>query len=866
MITGRYHGRQGAWGPTLVALAALAVPPHAGARPAEVPCGACVAVQVSAAQADEIARRGRPLPGLRVLVAGTGGPSRPVPAVLERLAALGAKTGLVLELGEPRRPPLPPPAAPLGPLGEGILLDASRHPPDAALAFAAKEMATALRAAGWGRIGLRLAGAPDDGSLVRGLAGYFDFFVLPGLPAPEALRALGTAERWTLWPAAEPAGLEEAARLPARHSAAAVLVELAPGPDALAHLLASPGAAAPGALASAAPSVRCVGDAACSAGEYLEVRGQRRLSVEEIVARHQAARARQEALVRTLVSTGSTVLTFEVPGFAAPFTVTAEPTNFTSGGATEVEQHDVRVNGLSLSTPGDRAPKLPLIDAERVAAPPLALALTEAYRYRLEGLSPLRGRPAYVVVFEPVARERSLAAGRAWIDATTFGLARLDATQAALPGPVVTSRQIDDFEMVQGGGETLWLPARSEIHQRYEAPGFAIPIHRVVSLASRRVNDPAFASRLDTAYRSDAVMLRDTPGGYRYLERPRGRTGEGGRVVQRGRADSVRTLAGGVTWDPNITVPLVFAGLSYVDLDLLGSGAQIDGFFGGTYGRVAWSGPPMGGSGWRVAGEASGMAFSYNERMFRNGAEQFGENVTQRPLHAAAGVTGPLAGAWRLRAAYEMDYVGYGRADSTAAGFRVPSSTPVHGLRVALERQRGPWVIAGWWNPAVRQHWTGWGFPGAEERPVRAFQRFGARAARSFAWSPRAVGRVEAVWMDGRGLDRFSRYGFGAFDNPLRGYPGESVRFDRGLALRSAGSWSASPALRLDLFADLGFVRDPGRSPRPRAYPGVGAGAQVPVPFAGMLAAAEWGYGFAGYNASGRQGTHVFRFSVCKVF
>src|SRR5207253_3104584 len=50
----------------------------------------------------------------------------------------------------------------------------------------------------------------------------------------------------------------------------------------------------------------------------VEVTGARALTVDEIVARHQTARARQERAVQTLISTGLTVLTFQVPGFPGP--------------------------------------------------------------------------------------------------------------------------------------------------------------------------------------------------------------------------------------------------------------------------------------------------------------------------------------------------------------------------------------------------------------------------------------------------------------------------------------------------------------------------------------------------------------------
>ena len=80
--------------------------------------------------------------------------------------------------------------------------------------------------------------------------------------------------------------------------------------------------------------------------------------------------------------------------------------------------------------------------------------------------------------------------------------------------------------------------------------------------------------------------------------------------------------------------------------------------------------------------------------------------------------------------------------------------------------------------------------------------------------------------MGGSRLDRFSRFAFGAFDNPLRGYPSVSVRFDDGVAVRSAATWTPLSRLRIDGFGDIGVARnrDEGRI---RNYPGLGAAVEA---------------------------------------
>jgi hypothetical protein len=362
-------------------------------------------------------------------------------------------------------------------------------------------------------------------------------------------------------------------------------------------------------------------------------------------------------------------------------------------------------------------------------------------------------------------------------------------------------------------------------------------------------------------------MLRDTPEGYRYLRRERTRAGTGAPAVVEvtKAATRVRTLAGGVIIDPNISAPLPFAGISYVDFDLFGTGAQFNGFFGGAYGQLAFSVPSIRKSRWQVAGRAFAIASSYNDRSFRNGREIYDEAFRQRPAQASIWLLRPLTTRISVRAGYDLDYTRFRAAPETAAGFVVPANQIVHAARVALDGQRSGWTASLWWSPARRAGWRRWG-SGAEYDPRQAtFQRFGFTIARSTALSARLVTRVEGQWTGGRDLDRFSRYSFGTFDNRLRGYPSALVRYDRGGVVRGALAWSAGKALRIDGFVDTAAVRDPGYGGGLRNYTGIGGAAEAPAPF-GLLTAVEWGYGFRGVDAHGGRGTHVVRVSVFKVF
>jgi hypothetical protein len=605
--------------------------------------------------------------------------------------------------------------------------------------------------------------------------------------------------------------------------------------------------------------------------EEVEVRGARRLTAEEVVARHQAVARRQHRLIRQVISTGVMTLTFEAPGFPAPITITSDTVVYQGIGRTELEQRSIRVNGIEFK--GSGVPRLPIIEPERVATPPLTIALTDVYRYRLDRDETVRGVRCHVVAFEPADTQSALFRGQAWIAMETFAAVRISAVQTGLRGAIVSSEQIDDFTEASPG---TWLLSRSEVRQLYEGAAHRTPIQRVLDITRHEVNPPDFDERLQAAYASPSLMLRDTAEGFRYLRREPARQQSAGSAGRPGvevaeRSDRIRTVAAGVIIDPNISIPLPFAGVSYVDFNLFDTGAQLNAFFGGSYGQLAFSIPSVGGSRWQVAGRAFGIVSSYNDRSFRQGREIYEENIRQRPAHASIWLLRPLTPRLSMRVGYDLDYTRLTRAPETSASFMVPANHVVHGARLALDGQQGGWAGSLWWNPAGRSGWRAWGLQagangGTDYDPAHAtFQRFGLSVSRVATLTPAVVTRFELSVMSGIDLDRFSQYTFGTFDNRLRGYPSALVRYDRGAVFRSAIAWSMSRFARLDGFVDTSSVRDRGFGLGYRNYTGVGAALEAPAPF-GILASLEWGYGFRGVNADGGAGTHVMRVSAFKVF
>jgi len=829
-------------------------------------------------------------------------------AQLAAMARRGARTALhVTGVPDDTSPLLEAAAA-------ALILEPEAGEPDQ-LAFALKR---ALAAARGRQPAMRLLVAADAGLATllraRGVTPYADAFIPPSsaLDDPAALlrpidveRSDTLVRRLPLDPAVAaaiataaaggaawfPRGLVPVPGRPLRCGADSIPAYLNPqtldlvatSPSCPAHAVVTgdvAGAVAERFEAGDLTAFRLPAGAGDRFAEDVTVGGARTLTADEIVARHQAFAARQDSSIVTDVATGTLTLTFEAPTFVAPVTVTAATTIYRDRERVDLRESGIRVNGVPFS-PTDGVPRLPILEPERVAALPLTITLTSLYRYSLEGRDTIDGRSCYVIGFTPrigqgdggqAARVGSLFDGHACIDTRTFAMARVAAVQTGLRGPILASEQTDTYAPDAAG---RWLLARSDIRQTYEGPGIRTPIHRLLLLDRHDVNAADFLSRRAAAYASPDVMLRDTPEGFRYLKREAvsrqppagGEPGDAGGRQLAAPVTHIRTIAAGVIVDPNISTPLPFAGLSYVDFDLWHTGTQFSGFFGGSYGQVAFSAPSLGGSRWQLAGRAFAIATSYNDRAFVDGTEIYARDIRQRPAQASVWLLRPLAARAAVRLEYDWDYNRFDRTEVTDPAFVVPRNQNAHGLRAGFDWQYAGWQASIWASHTIRLGWEGWGMPGSDEdaAPRRSFDRAGANVMRTAALSPRLTARAEAAFVTGRDLDRFSRISFGTFDNRLHGYPSALIRYDRGGVLRTALSWAAAKAVRLDGFADAAAVHDPAFGPGMRPYTGVGAAIECPAPF-GTLLAAEWAYGVQGVNTDGRRGTQVMRITAYKVF
>ena len=273
------------------------------------------------------------------------------------------------------------------------------------------------------------------------------------------------------------------------------------------------------------------------------------LTVEEIVARHQAAAARQAAAVRDLISTGH--VDADVRGARVSrrrWPITSRDDRSTR----RPDAHRARAARRSASTAsrsgGGGVPRLPIIEPERVA-----VAAARDHADRRLSLPARRDetdrRPSLLRRRLRAARPRARRCSRAapGLPRTASAMVQVAAAQTGLRGPIVASEQIDEFREAQQG---VWLLARSDVRQIYEGAAHRTPIHRVLVDATPRGQPAGLRRRAGRPpTRRTRVMLRDTPEGYplpRSRERRRSRTPAAppepaGRAGARGRRASARS-------------------------------------------------------------------------------------------------------------------------------------------------------------------------------------------------------------------------------------------------------------------------------------------------------------------------------------
>ena len=99
-------------------------------------------------------------------------------------------------------------------------------------------------------------------------------------------------------------------------------------------------------------------------------------------------------------------------------------------------------------------------------------ALTPAnYKFKLQGIENVDGRPAYVLDVEPLIDSKYLYRGKIWVDATDFAVAKIAAQPAKNPSFWISSTAINHQYTRTDG---FWLPAQNRSETKVRVGGTAV--------------------------------------------------------------------------------------------------------------------------------------------------------------------------------------------------------------------------------------------------------------------------------------------------------------------------------------------------------------------------------------------------------
>lgn len=584
--------------------------------------------------------------------------------------------------------------------------------------------------------------------------------------------------------------------------------------------------------------------------ERIDVATRRSLPVEEIIRNHQAYESFQNSIAPRYIAKNETKLRFGVGAGERIEATLAGDHFFDPHGTNDWMWKDLYINGVRWKY--GRIPEIPIVQPEKVTQLPLDIHLTNDYLYTLVGTTRLGGYDVYEVRFEPPRQapaELPLYRGTVWIDTRSWARIRLRMLQLNLKGGEVLSNeeQVDfvPFDRATrrllspnetGGRDAktiVWLPTKVVAQQVLSTAGRTTAVERTTDFTNFRIDPDDYAKELADAHASDARMVRDTEQGLRYLEP----AGGGERVVKEGFDTARLFLVGGLHHDEGLDIPVApLGGIDYFNFNLAGKGLQTNVFFAGIVLAANLTNPSFRGTRTNIGGDVFGLAIAMENTMFRNGEEVEGEAVKTLPLLVAGRVGHPIGDFGKADLSVGVTHMSYQRAEETAPGFEVPVDGFIITPGIDLSYERRGYTAAVAYEQGFRTKWQPWGNLDEYDEDHKNFTRFRATLGKSFYLPKFQRIGIEVNYLDGRNLDRFSKYELGFF-GPLRvrGARSGSVRAERGFIGHLSYGFVISDQLRLEAFYDHALLDDATANYRGEPFQGVGLAGQIIGPWGTLM-------------------------------
>lgn len=548
--------------------------------------------------------------------------------------------------------------------------------------------------------------------------------------------------------------------------------------------------------------------------DSVDVGGTRQMPVEEILQRLQAIEDDQRRRLEHYEATYTQHLRYRPGGRMEPIEVAfAGPFFFKQGRGFDWVWKDFRVAGVKWK---GQIPELPLIQPARAAALPLEIHLDRQYTYRLKGTAIVKGRDCWVVDFEPVDTENDtgLWKGTVWVDREVYARVKTRALQLGLTGEVLSNEETTFFEPVDDNGNVVgWtdggivLPTRVIGQELQSILNATVQLVKESTMTGITINREGFDHRLQTAHADEETMVRDTPDGLRYLEKE----DDGTRTVQEGFDENQTFGLAGTYYDASYDYPLPLLGVNFFSKNLVGTGAQANLFFAGVFVNGNIADPSFLGSRWDAGMRLGGVAIAGEEDLYRSGAEVIGETVESLGGGMDLYLGHPLGSFGKVDFTYGLDYDRYSRADDTSPDFVVPQSTFTQSLGLELTYSRGGYRASAETFSFERSDWNPWGLPGSDDYDPahKDFLRWRVGLAKSWWVSGYTKLGLRLEHLDGKDLDRFSKFGFDTFgDSQVAGYQKGLVTAESADVIHLSFGFNLAELVKLEIRGDAAWATD----------------------------------------------------------
>ena len=570
--------------------------------------------------------------------------------------------------------------------------------------------------------------------------------------------------------------------------------------------------------------------------EETAARGAHVVTAEEIIAAHQVWRAFQDARLASVARTGEITFRLRYGQVTGTFDVSVRGDySWDRGTGGEWTIKDTYFNGVRLSW--DKFPEAPFIGKEKVVALPLELTFDRRYAYVLEGEDVVEGRRCWRLRFEPRDRALALVGGRAWIEQKTAALAKTTTIQTKLKPPAAGDEETQTYEPIEGpDGTVFWLPREIDGQQLYAVSGGNLVVLRRVTFGPPRINDPRFAEERRAAYASTRQMIRETPEGYKWLDRnPDGTR----RVLEKGNPRQLFAVAG-LYKDQGTDGVAPLGGIDYTDIDAFGRGAILNVFFAGPLLNVSLNKAGLFGTRWDGAATLNAVGFARFDKDYDLGKEIEARRLRRLEQTLRLNLGHPIGRFAKIKGTLDLSYLNFHR-DETTRSFTPPPNTLETTGQVELSYDRRGWGVAGRWGAARRATWAPWGpdgalVSGAELDRARSYRTWGVSAQKTFFLPYFQKLEFGADYRAARDVDRFSAYQFGLLGGTrVRGFGGAGIRFDRGAVFSVGYGFNLGEGLRFDAGIDHARVHDPSVAPGATRATGIGAAASLAGPWRTIL-------------------------------